>query len=85
MQSSSDPSATSVSPVVPPVIDYEGSPYRTAFWEGQGRDYEDAAERLALQRLIPAAGDASLRLARDLGVWLICIWVMTRSFSLIIV
>jgi SAM-dependent methyltransferase len=38
------------------VIDYEGSPYRTAFWEGQGRDYEDAAERLALQRLVPPTG-----------------------------
>jgi len=52
MQGSSDPSATSA----PPVIDYEGSPYRTAFWEGQGRDYEDAAERLALQRLTPPTG-----------------------------
>jgi len=52
MQGSSDPSATSD----PPVIDYEGSPYRTAFWEGQGRDYEDAAERLALQRLTPPTG-----------------------------
>jgi SAM-dependent methyltransferase len=40
----------------PPIIDYEGSPYRTAFWEGQGRDYEDAAERLALQRLVPPTG-----------------------------
>ena len=52
MQGPSDPSVTSV----PPVIDYEGSPYRTAFWEGQGRDYEDAAERLALQRLLPPTG-----------------------------
>jgi SAM-dependent methyltransferase len=52
MQGSSDPSVTST----PPVIDYEGSPYRTAFWEGQGRDYEDAAERLALQRLVPPTG-----------------------------
>ena len=62
MQSSSDPSATppsaaSNSPVGdPPVMDYEGSPYRTAFWEGQGRDYEDAAERLALRRLVPPRG-----------------------------
>ena len=39
-----------------PVIDYEGSPYRTAFWEGQGRHYEDAAERRALQRLMPPRG-----------------------------
>jgi len=56
-QGSSDPSPVSASPGVnPPVIDYEGSPYRTAFWEGQGRDYEDAAERLALQRLLPPRG-----------------------------
>lgn len=56
-QGSSDPSMTSAPTVSdPPVIDYEGSPYRTAFWEGQGRDYEDAAERLALQRLLPSTG-----------------------------
>ena len=36
-------------PGAPPVIDYEGSAYRTDFWEGQGRNYEDAAERLALR------------------------------------
>ena len=40
----------------PPVIDYEGSAYRTDFWEGQGRNYEDAVERLALQRLLPPRG-----------------------------
>lgn len=40
----------------PPVIDYEGSRYRTEFWEGQGRHYEDATERLALQRLLPPKG-----------------------------
>lgn len=39
-----------------PVIDYEGSQYRTDFWAGQGRDYEDAAERLAIARLLPAHG-----------------------------
>ncbi|MGL4651605.1 MAG: methyltransferase domain-containing protein, partial [Caldilineaceae bacterium] len=43
-------------PAVPPVIDYEGSLYRTDFWAGQGRDYEDAAERLAIARLLPSAG-----------------------------
>lgn len=52
IQGPSDPLLTSL----PPVIDYEGSPYRTAFWEGQGRDYEDAAERLALQRMLPPTG-----------------------------
>lgn len=40
----------------PPVLDYEGSRYRTDFWEGQGRQYEDSAERLALKQLLPAQG-----------------------------
>ncbi len=39
-----------------PVIDYEGSRYKTEFWAGQGRDYEDAAERLALGSLLPPSG-----------------------------
>ncbi len=39
-----------------PVIDYEGSPYKTEFWAGQGRDYEDATERLALGSLLPPTG-----------------------------
>lgn len=40
----------------PPVIDYEGSGYKTDFWVGQGREYEDATERLALDRLMPPSG-----------------------------
>jgi len=38
-----------------PICDYEGSAYRTEFW-GEGRAYEDAAERAALERLLPATG-----------------------------
>jgi len=38
-----------------PICDYEGSAYRTEFW-GQGREYEDAAERVALRRLLPPTG-----------------------------
>jgi len=38
-----------------PICDYEGSAYRTDFW-GQGREYEDAVERAALERLLPATG-----------------------------
>ncbi|MDX9829422.1 MAG: class I SAM-dependent methyltransferase [Anaerolineae bacterium] len=38
------------------LCDYENSSYRTDFWEGQGREYEDRAERLALRRLLPPAG-----------------------------
>ncbi|MFQ6101083.1 MAG: methyltransferase domain-containing protein [Anaerolineae bacterium] len=41
--------------VVPPICDYEGSAYRTEFW-GQGREYEDAVERVALRHLLPPTG-----------------------------
>jgi len=37
------------------LCDYEGHDYRTRFW-GQGRDYEDRAERIALRRLLPPSG-----------------------------
>jgi len=40
----------------PAICDYEGSTYRTDFWEGKGRDYEDAVERIALRALLPPAG-----------------------------
>ncbi len=40
----------------PRICDYEGSSYRTDFWEGQGREYEDLAERIALRRLLPPRG-----------------------------
>jgi SAM-dependent methyltransferase len=36
--------------------DYEGADYRTRFWEGADRAYEDAVERVALSRLLPARG-----------------------------
>ncbi|MBI3961073.1 MAG: class I SAM-dependent methyltransferase [Chloroflexi bacterium] len=39
-----------------PVIDYEGSGYRKDFWEGRGREYEDAVERAALAQLLPQRG-----------------------------
>jgi ubiquinone/menaquinone biosynthesis C-methylase UbiE len=38
------------------VCDYENSSYRTDFWEGQGRKYEDLAERIALRHLLPPTG-----------------------------
>ncbi len=43
-------------PEPPAVCDYEGSSYRTDFWEGKGREYEDAVERIALRRLLPPRG-----------------------------
>ncbi len=51
----------------PPVIDYEGSGYRTDFWEGQGRDYEDLTERIALRRLLPAHGRRVVHLGAGFG------------------
>lgn len=51
----------------PPVIDYEGSPYRQAFWEGQGRDYEDTVERLALRSLLPAHGSRIAEIGAGFG------------------
>lgn len=39
-----------------PVIDYEGSGYKSEFWADQGREYEDAVERIAIARLLPVTG-----------------------------
>ena len=50
-----------------PVMDYEGSQYRADFWVGQGRAYEDAAERLALQRLMPAQGGRIAEIGAGFG------------------
>lgn len=44
----------------PEICDYEGSNYRTEFWENQGREYEDRAERIALRRLLPREGGKRL-------------------------
>lgn len=51
----------------PPICDYEGSNYRTEFWEGKGRDYEDQVERIALRRLLPARGRRLLELGAGFG------------------
>ena len=37
-------------------MDYEGSDYQERFWEQGDREYEDLAERIALQKLLPPAG-----------------------------
>lgn len=50
-----------------PIIDYEGSQYRTDFWVGQGRDYEDATERLALKRLLPPHGGRIAEIGAGFG------------------
>jgi SAM-dependent methyltransferase len=52
---------------IPPVMDYEGSGYRADFWDGQGRDYEDAAERLAVQQILPCAGKRLVEIGAGFG------------------
>ncbi len=49
------------------VCDYEESSYRTDFWEGQGREYEDLAERRALRRLLPPRGRRLLDIGAGFG------------------
>lgn len=48
-----------------PICDYEGSPWRTAFWPG--REYEDRAERLALANLLPPRGDRLIEIGAGFG------------------
>lgn len=51
----------------PAVCDYEGSDYRTRFWEGQGRGYEDQVERIALRRLLPPTGATLIEIGAGFG------------------
>ena len=50
-----------------PVCDYEGSDYRTRFWENRGREYEDLAERIAIRRLLPSSGQRLLEIGTGFG------------------
>jgi ubiquinone/menaquinone biosynthesis C-methylase UbiE len=49
------------------LCDYGESTYRTDFWEGQGREYEDLAERRALGRLLPPRGRRLLDIGAGFG------------------
>jgi ubiquinone/menaquinone biosynthesis C-methylase UbiE len=51
----------------PPVCNYEGSDYQQSFWEEGGRSYEDGAEAVALQRMLPASGRWLLELGAGAG------------------
>jgi ubiquinone/menaquinone biosynthesis C-methylase UbiE len=51
----------------PPVCDYEGSDYQSSFWEQGGREYEDRAEAIALEHLLPASGRLMLELGAGAG------------------
>lgn len=50
-----------------PICNYEGSTYRTDFWEGKGREYEDAVERVALRAMLPSHGDRLIELGGGYG------------------
>ncbi len=52
---------------IPPVCDYEGSDYRTRFWENQGRNYEDLVERVALGRMMPPTGNTLIEIGAGFG------------------
>lgn len=49
------------------ICDYEGTSYRARFWEGQGREYEDLAERIALRGLLPSRGRRIVELGASFG------------------
>ena len=51
----------------PRICDYEGSNYRTDFWEGKGRNYEDLVERQVLQQLLPKQGKRLLEIGAGFG------------------
>jgi ubiquinone/menaquinone biosynthesis C-methylase UbiE len=52
---------------LPRICDYEGSCYRTDFWEGQNRAYEDRVERIALQKLLPPRGKRLIEIGAGFG------------------
>jgi ubiquinone/menaquinone biosynthesis C-methylase UbiE len=52
---------------LPRVCDYEGSRYRTEFWENQNRQYEDLVERIALKRLLPPSGKRLIEIGAGFG------------------
>jgi ubiquinone/menaquinone biosynthesis C-methylase UbiE len=52
---------------LPRICDYEGSQYRTDFWESKNREYEDGVERVAMQRLLPPRGERLLEIGAGFG------------------
>lgn len=51
----------------PRICDYGDSSYRQDFWQGQGRDYEDAVERRVLAQLLPSRGQRLLEVGAGFG------------------
>ncbi len=52
---------------MPRICDYEGSRYRTDFWEGRQRDYEDRVERVAMATLLPPRGERLIEVGAGFG------------------
>ena len=48
-----------------PIMDYEGSRWRTEFW--RGREYEDAVERIALTKVLPPRGKTLVEIGAGFG------------------
>ena len=51
----------------PPICDYEDSDYQTSFWDQGERAYEDRVEAVALERLLPQAGEILLEVGAGAG------------------
>jgi ubiquinone/menaquinone biosynthesis C-methylase UbiE len=51
----------------PPICDYTASNYQESFWDQGERAYEDAAEAIALKRLLPKSGNLLLELGAGAG------------------
>ncbi len=49
------------------ICDYEGSDYKTRFWQNADRAYEDAVERVAIQRLLPPKGQRVIEFGAGFG------------------
>lgn len=49
------------------ICDYEGSKYRTEFWENENRDYEDLAERIAIRHMLPSSGHRIIEVGAGFG------------------
>jgi ubiquinone/menaquinone biosynthesis C-methylase UbiE len=52
---------------MPRICNYERSHYRTDFWGGAGRAYEDGAERAAMSSLLPQHGRRLLEVGSGFG------------------
>ena len=49
------------------ICDYEGSDYKTRFWQNADRAYEDAVERVAIKRLLPPKGQRVIEFGAGFG------------------